>query len=527
MSIENKIVIVDDDSIVTQALKMLLTLEGFTNLHFFNSPFEALEFLKDEKNKPDLLISDFLMPKMNGIEFLSEAKKIYEDLTMILLTGYADKENAIKAINEVGIYRYLEKPWDNDDLIINIKNGIERSDLMSKLKEKVIQLEAAKKQLEKYSHSLEEMVAQRTQELVESNNKLFAIINYCADGIIILSPEGFVESVNPAGENLFGAVQEMLCGESIFNIFVPEKGRLDKSVLAGEREHLLRDFYIENKASGKKIPVEISVSPIYDEAENILRFVSVIRDESIQKDMDRLRDDFIATLTHDLRTPLLATIQTLSFFIDGVLGPLEEKQKFFLSTMKKSNEDILGLVNALLEVYKYESGTLNLCRTKFLLNDFLSQCKSEIENLAEKKEVNISLSLEQTNDLPIFADKNEIKRVIFNLLGNAINHNPKGTNVVLSSDRQKNDLIISVKDDGAGIPKSDIPKMFKRFSQGTSEKRSVGTGLGLYLSRQIVEAHGGKIWLETDKNKGTEFLFLLPEAVCEKENLATSLSDKV
>lgn len=527
MSIANKIVVVDDDNIVTQALKVLLSLEGFSDVEFFNSPHEALNFIREDGNKPDLLISDFLMPKMNGIEFLSEAKKSYEDLTMILLTGYADKENAIKAINEVGIYRYLEKPWDNDDLIMNIKNALERSDLLTKLKDKVVQLEAAKKQLERYSHSLEDMVVQRTKELVESNNKLFAVINYCADGIVIFSPEGNVESINPAGENLFGASQGMLLGASIFSIFEPERGKIDKSVLSGDREYLLRDYYVENKANGKKIPVEISISPIYDETEKVLRFVSVIRDESIQKDMDRLRDDFIATLTHDLRTPLLATIQTLSFFIDGALGELDERQKFFLSTMKKSNEDILGLVNALLEVYKYESGTLNLCKTKFMLNDFLEQCKSEIENLAQKKEVSLELSLEQTEGMVIYADKSEIKRVIFNLLGNAINHNPKGTKVLLSAVVQKDDVVISVKDNGCGIPKEDIPKMFKRFSQGTSEKRSVGTGLGLYLSRQIVEAHGGKIWLETDKRKGTEFLFLLPESVCDNEKVAISAKNEV
>ena len=188
--------------------------------------------------------------------------------------------------------------------------------------------------------------------------------------------------------------------------------------------------------------------------------------------------------------------------------------------MKKSNEDILGLVNALLEVYKYEAGMLNLCKTKFMLNNFINQCKSEIENLAAKKSVNLSLELSQTENSVIWADKNEIKRVIFNLLGNAINHNPPQTNVILSTYLQKNDVVISVKDDGLGIPKSDIPKMFKRFSQGTSEKRSVGTGLGLYLSRQIIEAHGGKIWIETDKKKGTEFLFLLPESILENEIVA-------
>ena len=131
--------------------------------------------------------------------------------------------------------------------------------------------------------------------------------------------------------------------------------------------------------------------------------------------------------------------------------------------------------------------------------------------------MNIELHLEETVSSAVFADKNEIKRVIFNLLGNAINHNPKGTSVLLSTWIKGKDIIVSVKDNGTGIPKEDIPKLFKRFSQGTSEKRSAGTGLGLYLSRKIVEAHGGKIWLESDKKKGTEFLFVLPDSLFEKE----------
>ena len=116
--IKGKIVVVDDERIVTSAFKTLLKVEGFSDAHFFNSPKDALTFLKD--NQPDLVISDFLMPEMNGLEFLSEVKKLYPEVSKILLTGYADKENAIKAINEIGLYRYIEKPWNNDDLIINI-----------------------------------------------------------------------------------------------------------------------------------------------------------------------------------------------------------------------------------------------------------------------------------------------------------------------------------------------------------------------------------------------------------------------
>ena len=183
-------------------------MEGFLDASYFNDPKEALKFL--ENDAPDLIISDFLMPQMNGLEFLSAAKKMYPDVSMILLTGYADKENAIRAINEIGLYRYMEKPWDNDDLIINIKNGIERSHLVGQLNEKISELEKAKAQLEKYSHSLEGLVAEKTADLVKTNSKLSGIINYCADGIIIIDENGKIEQVNPACENLIGLSESNL-----------------------------------------------------------------------------------------------------------------------------------------------------------------------------------------------------------------------------------------------------------------------------------------------------------------------------
>ena len=149
MLITGKIVIVDDEDMVIKTLKTLLKIEGFSNVNIFNDPSLALEFI--EKNPCELIISDFIMPKMNGIEFLSKAKKIHPDTTQILLTGYADKENAIRAINELGIFKYIEKPWGNDDIILNIKNGIERTRLKEQLKNKIEELEIANKKLNEYS----------------------------------------------------------------------------------------------------------------------------------------------------------------------------------------------------------------------------------------------------------------------------------------------------------------------------------------------------------------------------------------
>ena len=512
--IKGKIVVVDDERIVTSAFKTLLKVEGFSDAHFFNSPKDALTFLKD--NQPDLVISDFLMPEMNGLEFLSEVKKLYPEVSKILLTGYADKENAIKAINEIGLYRYIEKPWNNDDLIINIKNGIERSYLLSELRQKISELEEAKKELEKYSHNLEQIVEERTADLKQSNAKLEGIFNYCADGIVIINEDGIIEQVNPACETLIGLVGEKLLMTSIDDYLFSKKTFISKELhKLDESELLLREFYIKNPLSNSETPVEISFARINPD-DDYKRFVGVIRDVTEQKKSDKLRDDFIATLTHDLRTPLLAAIQTLTFFLDGALGELDEKQKLLLSTMQKSNEDLLGLVNALLEVYKYDADKLELTKTNFNIYNLVEQVYNELQPLAQSKEIEFKIEC-ANKDLTVNADRSEIRRVICNLCGNAINYTQNGGRVVITLKNEGNDLIFSVADNGSGIPQEDIPNMFQRFSQGTSKKRSTGTGLGLYLSRQIIESHGGKISLESTLNKGSEFSFLLTDSVIQKE----------
>lgn len=505
-----KIVVVDDEKIVTSAFSTLLKVEGFSDAHFFNRPKEALEFLKS--NTPDLVISDFLMPEMNGLEFLSEVKKLYPEVSKILLTGYADKENAIRAINEIGLYRYIEKPWSNDDLIINIKNGIERSYLLSQLRQKIIELEEAKKELEKYSKNLEQLVEERTADLKQSNAKLEGIVTYCADGIIILNEDGIIEQVNPACESLIGLVENKLINSSIDDFLFSTKTFISKELHKSEGNELfLRDFHIKNPLSGAIVPVDISFARINPD-DTFKRFVGVMRDVTEQKKADKLRDDFIATLTHDLRTPLLAAIQTLKFFLDGALGELDDKQKLLLSTMQKSNEDLLGLVNALLEVYKYDAEKLVLNKTEFNIYELTKQTYDELKPLADSKNIDFTIDCINKN-LHILADKSELRRVICNLCGNAINYTQEGGKVVITIKNEDRDLIFSVSDNGCGIPQEDIPNMFQRFSQGTSKKRSAGTGLGLYLSRQIIESHGGKIWLESVLNKGSEFSFILTDTV--------------
>ncbi len=507
----SKILIVDDESMITLSLKNLLQLEGNYDVIVFNSPVEALDYAKE--NIIDLVISDFLMPQMNGIEFLTKIKKYHADISLILLTGYADKENAINAINKVGLYRYMEKPWQNDELLICVKNGLERSHLYEKLQLKIKELDTANQKLENYNKNLEELVKEKTNYLQEAlnnlecaNNKLNATFNSCADGIIIISKSGVLMQTNPAFENMSGVCHYKGQNIDLTDIF-------EKDLNLTTEQTLLRDLKIKNKITHRDTPVEVSVAPVYINNNNKTNefYICVIRDITTQQEANRLRDDFIATLTHDLKTPLHAAIQTLDFFLDGTVGPLNDKQHLLLEAMKSSNNDLLSLVNNLLQAYKYESGQLYLSKDEFELKEFIDNCINEVDALIKKKEINLTIDVKDNEK--IYADKQELKRVVINLLGNAISYTSQSKNINIYTDIDDSFVNISIRDEGGGIPSEDIPKLFNRFSQGTSKKRSTGTGLGLFLSGQIIEAHGGNISLESEYGKGSIFKFSLPRKV--------------
>ncbi len=139
------IVIVDDEEMVLTSLKSFLKLETDYSVKTFQSAKKALGFI--EENPIDLVISDYLMPEMDGLSFLKSVKKLKPEVPRIILTGYADKENAIKAINDVGLYQYIEKPWNNDDMLIILRNGLERNHLMKKLREKMAEIDTAHSEL--------------------------------------------------------------------------------------------------------------------------------------------------------------------------------------------------------------------------------------------------------------------------------------------------------------------------------------------------------------------------------------------
>ena len=224
--------------------------------------------------------------------------------------------------------------------------------------------------------------------------------------------------------------------------------------------------------------------------------------------IDRQRQDFVSRLTHDLRTPLVAADRMLGLLQDGVLGEISPEICEALKIMGRSNSNLLEMVNKLLDVYRYESGSKTINLQSLDLKELLDQVVQELKPIAISKNLELIADLEDI--CLVKGDRLELLRVFNNLIGNALKFTESGSvHVSLKSDRSE--AIIAIADTGTGVPLEEQPFLFQRFSQGNHQKQ--GSGLGLYLSHYIVNAHNGKILVKSpnlDSRKGSTFFVHLP-----------------
>jgi len=214
--------------------------------------------------------------------------------------------------------------------------------------------------------------------------------------------------------------------------------------------------------------------------------------------IDRQRQDFVSRLTHDLRTPLVAADRMLGLLQDGVLGEISPQIGEALTIMGRSNRNLLEMVNKLLDVYRYESGSKTINLQPLNLRELLEQVVQELKPIAISK--NLELIADLQGEEQVKGDRLELLRVFNNLIGNALKFTESGS-VHVSLKHNQSELVIAIADTGMGIPAEEQPFLFQRFSQGNHQKQ--GSGLGLYLSHYIISAHGGKISVSS-QNQGSQ-----------------------
>lgn len=257
--------------------------------------------------------------------------------------------------------------------------------------------------------------------------------------------------------------------------------------------------------------------------------------EEIEK-LSRMKSDFISVISHELRTPLTSMKESVSIILDGIAGPLNEEQKKFLTITKKNIDRLSKLIIDIIDLSKLEAGSIIMHKRKLNINDIIKDVYLSTRDSVEQKDMEFSLSLGESMELAPL-DPDRINQILKNLISNAIKFNrPKGKIKISSSMEDINGkgfIKIIVEDNGIGIPQEEIENLFKGFSplDTSMTRKHGGAGLGLAVSKGMVELHGGNIWAVSEKGAGSKFIFTIPIAVQkvlliidDEEDLTTMLS---
>jgi protein-histidine pros-kinase len=356
----------------------------------------------------------------------------------------------------------------------------------------------------------------------KAEQKFRGLLEAAPDAMVIVGRDGRIALVNSQLERLFRYPREALLGQPV-DILVPERYRQThshhregffaqphtRSMGAGLQLHGLRQ-------DGSEFPVEISLSPL-DTEEGM--FVSAaIRDaterwrfEKTLQEANRLKSEFLANMSHELRTPLNGIIGFSEFLVDGKAGPLNAQQIEFLGDVLTSGRHLLRLINDVLDLSKIEAGRMTLMLEAFPIAPAIDEVCSIVAGAAHGKHIRLVREL-AAHPAEATLDRHRFMQILFNLLSNAFKFTGDGGEVIVRLDYTGELLRLQVEDSGIGISAEDLPQLFVEFQQlesGASRSHE-GTGLGLALTRRLVELHGGSVQVESTPGRGSTFTVLLP-----------------
>ncbi len=400
--------------------------------------------------------------------------------------------------------------------------GEKYNDLEKLVDERTAKMESQNETLEKSKVAILNILDDINQAKTELE-KFKLAVSEASDHVVITDEEGIILYANKALEKITGFTSEEVIGKKAgskelwggqmnddFYKQLWKTIKIDKKVFSGE---------VNNKRkNGEKYIALASISPILGQDNEVLFFVAIERDITHEKEVDRMKTDFISLASHQLRTPLAAMKWFAEMLLAGDAGKLSDEQKEFVNSINESNNRMIVLVNSLLNISRIESGRIVVDPKSTDLRELVEMELKEIDKQIKDKKQEVVLSVDK--NLPkINIDPKLITEVYKNLLTNANKYTQNGGQIKIDISLNGGEIISKISDNGLGIPKEAIDKVFGRFYRAPNviKLETEGTGLGLYLAKAIVESSGGKIWLESIEGKGSTFWFSLPLSGIKKK----------
>jgi signal transduction histidine kinase len=513
-----KILVVDDEPNVLITVQAILESEGY-DVDAIADAELALEAIR--AHQYDLVLTDLKMPKVDGLGILAEVRKSAPNTVCIMMTGYASVDSALEAV-QLGAYEYLLKPTEVADLKLAVRRSLERKRL-SEIDTLYRIGNTANATPEVYR--LAEEVSDAARRVLNLNFACVAwppeissagcdpelvslmgtpgVAERLQAGSIILSGDG-VSAADAWAERHDVRAYALVPGVS--------RGRLVCLLCAHNNGHTY-EFHASAQRFLRSLAGQTAL------ALNNAALISELRHNNREletanaklRELDRLKSQFLSVATHELRTPLTVILGYTSMLADSMTDRLTPEEQESLQETASSCKRLIRLVNCMLDINQIESGRMPMSFEPTDVRQLVNSTVTLFQNEANKR--NLALSVHTPSRVPkVRLDAERIQQVLINLVGNAVKFTPDGGSirVGLRHHAESQEIEISVSDTGVGIAPQDQSHLFEEFAQVRRSRTGEGAGLGLAISRRIVEAHEGRIRVSSERGRGSTFQVLLP-----------------
>ena len=484
------VLIVDDEQDIRDASERILSRIGY-RVQKASRGDEALDILN--KNSIDIVLLDLKMPGMDGMEVLTRIRERSTEIQVIVITGYATVETAIEAMKQ-GAYDFIPKPFEPDQLRI----------VVNRAWEKIHFIQNAKR--------LEQERNRTLSDLDTEKSRIRTIIESFPSGVIVTDPKGRVVLMNPAFRQLLGIDDSVKAGNRIED-YLPDKDLCRLVMEISQGKHVDYDDipdYEFSLSSEKHLMAR--GQPVLGEKKECLGAVLNIVDISTMKLLDQLKSEFVAKVSHELRSPLSTIHEQLAIVIKDMVGEDFEQDQHILDRAREKTKGLISLIGDLLDLSRIEEGIICHEPQSLRLEEILENIIEFLKTSAQKKNQSLTLILPQDELPELIEDPIALESIFGNLIANAINYTQEGGEVVVTVDMAGINVRVKVQDNGFGIADKYLDKIFERFYRVKDDKTRyiTGTGLGLPIVKGLLDSMGGFIDVESEPGKGSVFTVLLP-----------------
>jgi two-component system NtrC family sensor kinase len=435
-----------------------------------------------QENSPALLL---IGEKYDGHDGLKIAKELHERFPTMPFLIYTEKAqpDLIKNIFRLGMGGYLSPPLRTDDIADAVASGIKNAQRVG---------DWLRREVKRTTASLQK----RAQISEAERSRLVTVFNNIQDCVMILDMENKVILVNPAMCRTFGLDEQSIIGKPVVDVI----SHPDMRALLSRTDHSDPLQYHEVSFPDGRVG-NAQLTEIIDVGRAL-----TMQDITYLKEMDKMRSEFVHTVSHDLRSPLTSVIGYTEL-VDRA-GTLNDLQKDFLKRIQGSVQQITGLINDLLDIGSIEAG-FDTRREYIQLEGILRYTLDMLQGQIKAKQLTVKTDIGPS--LPALrANPIRLRQVMDNVVGNAIKYSYPNGEIDISIRSEAEQLILKVSDAGPGIPIADQPRIFDKFYRGSNIAEVEGSGLGLAIVKTIVESHQGRIWVESVEGKGSSFFIVLP-----------------